>query len=154
LPRRAGVHTLDIMRLMPLVTETVETSARTQMIDVTQRVIKQMHAHRVTDGLACIFVPHTTAGVIIQENGDPDTQHDLLKKLESLVPPMETYYQHDEGNSDAHVKATITGSSVVVPVDKGRLVLGRWQAIYFVEFDGPRERRLTIKFLTTGNDLD
>lgn len=142
------------MRPLRLMTETVETSARAQMIDLTQRIQKLVQAHRVTDGLACVFVPHTTAGVVIQENADPDTQHDLMKKLEALVPHMESFYQHDEGNSDAHVKTAMVGNSVVVPIENGRLVLGRWQAIYFCEFDGPRERRLNVKFITSGADLD
>lgn len=142
------------MRSHRLLTETVDTAARVQMIDVTQRIQKLMAANRVLDGLACVFVPHTTAGVVIQENADPDTQHDLLKKLETLVPQMESFYQHDEGNSDAHVKTAMVGNSVVIPIENGRLVLGRWQAIYFCEFDGPRERRLNVKFISAGNDLD
>lgn len=133
--------------MFKLMTESVETSARNQLIDVTQRVQKLVSAIGVRDGIACVFVPHTTAAVVIQENADPDTQHDLLRKLEAMIPQMETYYQHDEGNSDAHVKASLVGCSVILPIESGRLVLGRWQSIYFCEFDGPRERRLNLKVI-------
>ena len=133
--------------MIKLMTETVETTARNQLIDITQRVQKLVTARRFIDGLACVYVPHTTAAVTIQENADPDTQHDLLRKLESLVPQMESYYQHDEGNSDAHVKASLVGCSVMIPVESARLVLGRWQSIYFCEFDGPREPRLHVKLI-------
>ena len=79
---------------------------------------------------------------------------DLLKKLEALVPQMESYYQHDEGNSDAHVKSLMVGNSVTIPIDNGRLVLGKWQAVYLCEFDGPRERRMHVKFIDDGTELD
>lgn len=143
------------MRTHKLMTETVETSTRIQMVDVTQRVQKLIVANRVDSGLAIVFVPHTTAGITLQENADPNTQHDLLKKLESLIPQLEGYYQHDEGNSDAHVKSTLVGSSVMIPVDKGRLVLGKWQAVYFCEFDGPRERHMHVKIIDESRaDID
>jgi secondary thiamine-phosphate synthase enzyme len=143
------------MRTHKLMTETVETPARVQMVDVTQRVQKLIAANRVESGLVVVVVPHTTAGITLQENADPNTQHDLLKKLEALVPQVESFYQHDEGNSDAHVKSTLVGTSVTIPIDKGRLVLGKWQAIYFCEFDGPRERRMHVKILDEGNaDID
>lgn len=142
------------MRIHKLMSETVETSSRLQMVDVTQRIQKLMLANRVESGLAVVVVPHTTAGITLQENADPNTQHDLLKKLEALVPQMESFYQHDEGNSDAHVKSALVGNSVTIPIEAGRLVLGKWQAIYFCEFDGPRERRLQIKFIDEGTELD
>ena len=99
------------MRVHRLITQAVESSVRMQMIDVTQQVQKHVAANRVSSGLVVVLVPHTTAAVTLQENADPNTQHDLLRKLESLVPQMEPYYQHDEGNSDAHVKATLVGNS-------------------------------------------
>jgi secondary thiamine-phosphate synthase enzyme len=133
--------------MFKMMTESVETSARNQLLDVTHRVQKLLSANRIQEGIVCVFVPHTTAGVMIQENADPATQHDFLKKLETLVPQMEGYYQHDEGNSDAHVKAALVGTSVIVPIEAGRLALGRWQAIYFCEFDGPRERRMQVKII-------
>ncbi len=125
------------------------------MVDVTARIQKLISANRVESGLVVVVVPHTTAGITLQENADPNTQHDLIKKLESLVPQVESYYQHDEGNSDAHVKSALVGSSVTIVIDKGRLVLGKWQAVYFCEFDGPRERHLHVKIIDEGSgDLD
>jgi secondary thiamine-phosphate synthase enzyme len=140
------------MRVLRSITETVESAARVQMIDVTARVQKIIQQKRIESGLCCLFVPHTTAGITIQENADPATQHDLIKKLETLVPEVEQFYQHDEGNSDAHVKSALVGSSVTVPIDMGKLTLGKWQAVYFCEFDGPRERRLQIKILAVGGE--
>ncbi len=142
------------MRVHKLMSETIETSSRVQMVDITQRIQKLMLANRVESGLAVVVVPHTTAGITLQENADPNTQHDLLKKLESLVPQMESFYQHDEGNSDAHVKSALVGNSVTLPIAAGRLVLGKWQAVYFCEFDGPRERRVQVKFIDEGTELD
>ena len=89
--------------------------------------------------------PHATAAVTINENYDPDVKHDLLAKLEKLVPMNEDYYEHVEGNSDAHVKAAMIGNSATILIDRGDLLLGRWQGVYFCEFDGPRERRVDIK---------
>jgi secondary thiamine-phosphate synthase enzyme len=126
-------------------TERVRTSRRCQLVDITDRVARlvgQAEGH----GLAFIYVPHTTAGITIQENADPDVQHDLLLKLESLVPKGEAYYQHNEGNSDSHVKTALVGNSVQVLVERGRLVLGQWQGIYLCEFDGPRERTVLVRF--------
>src|SRR3954469_24592492 len=118
------------------------------MIDLTDLVERAVRQKRVTDGFVIVYVPHTTAGVTIQENADPDVQHDLLDKLGRLAPQNEEFYQHAEGNSDAHLKTVMTGNSVTVLVENGRLVLGRWQAIYFMEFDGPRERRVMVKIVS------
>ena len=95
-----------------------------------------------------VYVPHTTAAVTINENADPDVKSDLLAKLSALVPQREAYYQHAEGNSDSHLKAAMLGHAVTVLVEGGRLVLGRWQGVYFCEFDGPRQRDLFVKPLT------
>src|SRR5262245_35769923 len=135
------------MKTHPAMIETVETSERSQMINVTDRVRKAIAASGLKDGFVIVFVEHTTAAITIQENADPDVQHDLLAKLEKLVPQLETYYQHDEGNSDAHLKTAMLGNSVTVIIDNGKMILGRWQGIYFVEFDGPRERRMVIKVI-------
>ena len=135
------------MRSIAPVIETIQTRRRTEMIDVTDRVERAIRQNDVSSGLVVVFVEHTTAAITIQENADPDVQHDLLTKLENLVPQLETYYQHDEGNSDAHLKTAMVGSSVTAIVDRGRMMLGRWQGIYFVEFDGPRERRMVIKIV-------
>ncbi len=135
------------MRQIPISIEFVHTKHRSQMIDITRRVAARVSEHQVEAGLAIVFVPHTTAAVTINENADPDVQHDLLKKLDALIPQRESFYQHDEGNSDSHVKASLVGNTVTVLIDKGELVLGRWQAIYLCEFDGPRERSVTIKLV-------
>ena len=135
------------MRSNAIIHETVNTSARNQMIDITDRIARHVQQRGVKDGFVIVFVPHTTAACTIQENADPDVQHDLLMKMEKLVPQIEPYYQHDEGNSDAHVKTAMIGSSVMVLIDGGRMILGRWQGIYLVEFDGPRERRVTLKLV-------
>ena len=127
------------------VVETVNTVRRWQMIDVTDRVREAIAQSDIKSGFVIVFVEHTTAAITIQENADPDVQHDLLSKLEELVPQLETYYQHDEGNSDAHLKTAMLGNSVTAIIDNGRMLLGRWQGIFFVEFDGPRERRMLIK---------
>jgi secondary thiamine-phosphate synthase enzyme len=117
------------------------------MIDVTDRVRDALRTQKVTDGFAIVYVPHTTAAVTINENADPDVKHDLLRKLESLIPKNETYYQHNEGNSDSHLKTALTGNSVMVLIDNGELVLGTWQGIYFCEFDGPRTREMIVKIV-------
>ncbi len=115
------------------------------MVDVTADVQRVVSASGLKDGYVLCFVPHTTAGITIQENADPDVQHDVLWKLDQLVPREESGYRHSEGNSDGHIKSSMMGVSTLVPVDAGRLVLGTWQAIYFCEFDGPRSRRLLVK---------
>ena len=127
-----------------LVTKAVATRARSEMVDITRLVETALPADFAT-GYVIVYVPHTTAAVTIQENADPDVKHDLLKKLETLVPERETYYRHAEGNSDSHVKAALVGNSVLVLVEDGRLVLGRWQGIYFCEFDGPRQREVYVR---------
>jgi len=124
---------------------TVATRKRCQLIDVTSDVQKAAREAGTKNGHVICYVPHTTAGITIQENADPDVVHDFLWKLEQLVPRGDSAYHHTEGNSDAHIKASLVGSSVTVLVEAGRLVLGTWQGIYFCEFDGPRQRRLLIK---------
>jgi secondary thiamine-phosphate synthase enzyme len=138
------------MAMHPIIHETVNTHARNQMIDITDRVSRAVQSKGVKDGYVIVFVPHTTAACTIQENADPDVQHDLFRKLDQLIPQMETYYQHDEGNSDSHVKTALVGNSVMVLIENGRLVLGRWQGIYLVDFDGPRERRVMFKLVDLG----
>jgi secondary thiamine-phosphate synthase enzyme len=125
----------------------VSTRAHTQLVDITDRVRAALRASGVQDGLCVIFVPHTTAGVTIQENADPDVQRDLLAALALAVPdelPGDGY-RHGEGNSPAHVKTTLVGSSATVLVEGGELVLGTWQGIYLCEFDGPRTRRVRVR---------
>jgi secondary thiamine-phosphate synthase enzyme len=138
------------MPSLPLQTLSVRTNQRNEMIDVTDRIIRLVRSNSMLDGLAVVYVPHTTAAVTINENADPDVRHDMLKKLEAMIPKDEAYYLHVEGNSDSHVKTSLVGNTVTVLIDRGRLVLGRWQGIYFCEFDGPREREMHVKLVKFG----
>jgi secondary thiamine-phosphate synthase enzyme len=131
-------------------TLTIQTDQRCQMIDVTRLVAAEVADRKIQTGMAIVYVPHTTAAVTINENADPDVQHDLLAKLQTLVPKSETYYEHGEGNSDSHVKTALVGSTVTVLIERGRLVLGQWQGIFFCEFDGPRRRSLIVQTVDFG----
>jgi len=111
--------------------------------DVTKQVNEAVRASGVEEGVCHLFVPHTTAGLVINENADPDVGRDLLEKLEALVP-SDAPYHHYEGNAHAHIKSSLVGQSAAAPVAAGRLALGRWQAVFFAEFDGPRERELLV----------
>ena len=122
----------------------VKTGSRIDMVDITASVQKKLSKARVDDGFCVVYVPHTTAGVTINEGADPAVCDDILTKLNEMVPP-DAGYRHMEGNSDSHIKASIMGSSVTVMVEKGRLVLGTWQKIFFCEFDGPRTRKVYVK---------
>ena len=122
----------------------VTTQHRSQMIDVTEQVRRAVREAGVGQGLATVYVPHTTAGITINENADPDVVHDMLAHLDQMVPWSQPFYQHGEGNSAAHVKASMMGSSVTVLIDGGSLVLGTWQGVWFCEFDGPRRRELLV----------
>ncbi len=135
------------MSPLPLRIEKVKTKSRSEMIDVTDRIEQALAEETVQDGMVIVYVPHTTAAVTINENADPDVKSDMLRKLSELAPKMEPYYEHSEGNSDSHVKTALVGNSVIVLVEKGRLVLGQWQGVYFCEFDGPRDRQMMIKIV-------
>jgi len=123
---------------------TVRTRQRCELIDVTREVAEVVRSSGVGEGRVIVFVPHTTAAVTINENADPDVQHDVLLTLAELIPQDRHGYRHGEGNSDAHVKASLLGSSETILVQDGRLVLGTWQGIYFAEFDGPRTRQMHV----------
>ena len=123
----------------------VSTHARAGLVDVTELVRREVRAAGVREGVVTLFVPHTTAGITIQENADPDVVHDLLLALERAVPWRSPDYRHAEGNTAAHVKASMMGSSAQVFIRDGDLALGTWQAVYFCEFDGPRSRRLWLR---------
>ena len=125
---------------------TVKSRKKADVVDVTARVQEVVKASGVKSGLCHVYVAHTTAGVFINENADPDVMDDFLNTLDRLVP-WEHDYRHAEGNAAAHIKATLVGNSQSVPVIDGRLSLGRWQGVYFAEFDGPRERQLRITVL-------
>jgi secondary thiamine-phosphate synthase enzyme len=122
----------------------VRTPEREVLVDITERVQAAMdQAYPLFSGLLGVFVPHTTAGVTINEGADPAVVRDIVDHLRRLVPP-DAGYRHAEGNSDAHIKASLMGTSVLVPVEQGRLRLGTWQSIYLAEFDGPRNRRVWL----------
>jgi secondary thiamine-phosphate synthase enzyme len=123
----------------------VRTGGRTDFRDITAEVKRAVGRVGLRDGVALVFVPHTTAGVTINENADPDVTHDMREALERLVPWEQGFYRHSEGNSAAHVKASLMGSSVSIPVVQGELVLGTWQAVYLCEFDGSRTRHVLVQ---------
>jgi len=122
----------------------VKTLRRTQLVDVTDLVAKAVAKAGVASGMCHVFVPHTTAGVIINEHFDPDVATDLEGVFERLVPRSGPY-RHAEGNSDSHAKAVLTGASQVIFVENGKLVLGQWQGVFICEFDGPRQRNIWVK---------
>lgn len=122
---------------------TVDSKEREQTIDITPRVRAAVTRSKISDGIVAVSVAHTTAGVFVNENADPDVQTDLLDALERAVP-RSARYAHAEGNAPAHIKSVLIGNSVTLAVREGELALGRWQGIYFAELDGPRERSATI----------
>ncbi len=121
----------------------VTTQVQSEFVDVTKLVQDAVTQSRLIDGTIIVFCPHTTAGMTINESADPAVRRDMLVALERLVPSVGDY-QHQEGNSPAHIKTSMMGSSVMVRVEDGRLWLGTWQGIYLAEFDGPRERRIWV----------
>jgi secondary thiamine-phosphate synthase enzyme len=127
----------------------VRTPAATALVEITGEVRAALAAAGFRSGLAVVFVPHTTAGVTVQENADPDVKHDLLLALENAIPhaALRGRYRHGEGNSDAHVKASLVGSSVTLLVRDGGLVLGAWQGVQLCEFDGPRTRTVWLEVI-------
>lgn len=125
---------------------TIQTQKKDQMINITDIVRYKVKESGVKNGIAVIFVPHTTAGVTINENADPDVIHDFLLGLDKISPDRNEYL-HFEENSPAHIKASLMGSSRTIMVENGELLLGTWQGIYFCEFDGPRSRRINVKVI-------
>lgn len=127
-------------------TFSIDTGVREALLDVTAKVASAVAESGVSEGLCHVFVPHTTAAVTINENADPDVSRDVVSFLSKAIP--QSYpFRHCEGNSDAHVKASLLGSSVTVPVSGGKLALGTWQGIQFAEFDGPRKRKFHVTVL-------
>ena len=123
----------------------VKTRERDQFVEITDEVAQAVARSQVRSGSVLVYVPHTTAGVTINENADPDVVHDMLLTLKRLVPKDAAGYRHAEGNSDSHVKASLMGSNCRVLIEEGKLVLGTWQGIYLCEFDGPRTRNLHVQ---------
>lgn len=120
----------------------VRTTARRQMLEITAEVEAAVREAGIPEGLCQVWVPHTTAAVVVNENADPDVRRDLLAAYEAMIPDVP--FAHGEGNSDAHLLATLLGGSVTIPLSRGRLALGTWQGLFFVELDGPRSRRVWV----------
>ena len=125
---------------------TIKTTKDQQFVNITSLVAEDVRNSKVQEGIAVIFVPHTTAGVTINENADPDVVRDMIKTLDKVYP-VDGDYRHFEGNSHAHIKASLMGSSCTVIIQDGRLLLGTWQGIYICEFDGPRNREFYVKII-------
>ena len=125
-------------------TLSVATRQRVEFVEVTPQVRQWLRGQHFASGVLTLFVPHTTAGIIINENADPDVITDLTKELNKVIP-FEANYRHREGNSAAHIKSSLVGCSIQVLVEHGDLILGTWQGIFFAEFDGPRQRKLHLQ---------
>ncbi len=123
----------------------LRTGKHQQMLDITAQVQEVLSQEAITEGMALVFCPHTTAAITINENADPDVVRDILLRLEEMYPWSHCQDRHSEGNSAAHLKASTLGASELIPIASGNLVLGTWQGIYFCEFDGPRPRTCYIK---------
>jgi secondary thiamine-phosphate synthase enzyme len=121
----------------------VPTTRRAQLVDITERVAEVVERSGVQEGTCTVFIPHTTAGVTINEGADPDVANDIASHFAELVP-KEAAFEHTEGNSDSHIKTVLSGPSCVAPVQGGKLALGRWQAMFLCEWDGPRTRRVEV----------
>ncbi len=121
----------------------IQSKKRNEMIDITNIIQDAVEDENIIDGFAIIYIPHTTAGITINEGADPSVQKDIINTLERLIPENNNY-QHMEGNSDAHIKASILGSSTIVLIKNKEIILGTWQHIFFYEGDGPRNRRVII----------
>jgi secondary thiamine-phosphate synthase enzyme len=127
-------------------TLTVKTTSKTQLMEITGDIERSIQSEGIDDGVCMLFVPHTTAGITINESADPSVKSDILMVLNKIVPWKEAY-RHLEGNSPAHIKSSLIGASEVIAVEGGRLKLGTWQGVFFCEFDGPRTRKVHIRFL-------
>jgi len=128
----------------------LRTTRRAEMVEITGRVRDVVRRSGVAEGVVIVQSLHTTAGLTINENADPDVVHDVLARLERLFPRDEPYFRHAEGNSDSHLKTSFMGTTATVLVSGGELVLGRWQGIWFCEFDGPREREVAVQVIAAG----
>jgi len=126
---------------------TVKTGSRFEMIDITNHVKKVSKESKIESGICHIFTPHTTAAITINENADPDVPRDIIMQLDKVIP-LKDNYRHIEGNSAAHIKASLIGASEMIFVENGKLVLGTWQSIFFCEFDGPRTRKVLVKLVS------
>lgn len=123
----------------------INTSNKNELIDITSKIQKIISSSKINSGICIIYVPHTTAGLIINENADPDVKTDLLNAFEKLVPKIN--FLHSEGNSAAHLKSSLVGKEKTLIIEKNNLLLGTWDGIYFTEFDGPRNRKIFVKLI-------
>jgi secondary thiamine-phosphate synthase enzyme len=127
---------------------TVQSNDRTAIIDITHQIQSLVQESGIKNGVCYVFIPHTTAGVTINENADPDVKSDMLMEINKVIPFTDSY-RHMEGNSAAHIKATLFGNSEMIIVNDGRLQLGTWQGVFFCEFDGPRTRKIWVKLINS-----
>lgn len=126
----------------------ISTTHTTELVDITARVEAALGEIEAVDGVLYLFCPHTTAGLTLNENWDPDVQRDILLTVDGHIAPRDSRHRHGEGNSPAHIKTSLFGSNTLVFVEDGKLQLGQWQGIYLAEFDGPRSRQIWLKFLS------
>jgi secondary thiamine-phosphate synthase enzyme len=125
----------------------IKSNKREEMIEITSEVENTLRESETKEGVCVLFIQHTTCGLTINENADPDVKSDMLLFLKNLIPQFYEGFRHSEQNSDAHIKSSFVGSSVTVPFENGKLLLGRWQGIYLCEFDGARERKVLMKII-------
>ncbi len=123
----------------------IKTQYRCQFLDITQTIRKSVQGSGISDGIVLIYCPHTTAGITINENADPSVLNDINLKTSKFIDHNDPDYRHGEGNSDSHIKSSFFGASETVIIERGKLVLGTWQGIFFAEFDGPRNREIFLK---------
>jgi secondary thiamine-phosphate synthase enzyme len=128
-------------------TLSIHTRQRNEFVDITERINEVLRRQGIQQGTCVVYCPHTTAAVTINENADPDVVHDMLLWLERSIPQRQAGFRHAEGNSDSHIKSSLVGASVTLLVEKGEMVLGRWQGVYFCEFDGPRQRQAFVQVI-------
>ena len=127
----------------------VSSSSRVQFLDITADVRGVVKAAKCKDGVCCVYVPHTTAAVTVNEGADPDVSRDIMDQMEKIAPSS-ARYRHTEGNADAHIRSTVVGVSQMIPIRGGDLALGTWQSVFFCEFDGPRKRRVLVTVIPAG----
>jgi len=125
----------------------IRTGQRTEFVEITDRVNALLRQNHIQEGICVVYCPHTTAAITINENADPDVVHDMLAWLNRSIPQHQADFRHGEGNSDAHIKSSLVGPAVTLLIENGKAVLGRWQGVYFCEFDGPRTRQVHLKCL-------
>jgi len=125
----------------------IKTATRNQFVEITDHVRDVVSASKISSGLCVVYCPHTTAAITVNENADPDVVHDMLLYLNETIPQHQTGFRHAEENSDAHIQASLIGPSVTLIVEHGEIVLGRWQGVYFCEFDGPRTRQVMVQVI-------